>query len=223
LVVFKHKFIIGASNIQLYAPDIQNEIVKNQYSYYLFTSPKLFNMKKWIIGSLVGAIIIFVWQAASWMVLGIHDKTMKYTANQDQILTSISANLSEDGAYMLPNVAPGGDHEKVKKEMEGKPWASVIYHHSFNGDMVRPMIRGFLVAFVLVLLLVVVLTKGGIPNFSGFLTGSLAVGVLTFLWGPYMGHVWFELPWHMIRGDIIDAIAAWGLCGAWLGWWMNKK
>ena len=85
------------------------------------------------------------------------------------------------------------------------------------------MIRGFLVSFVLVLLLVIILTKGGLPGFAGFFTGSLGVGVFTFLWGPYMGHVWFDLPWHMIRGDIIDAIVAWGLCGAWLGWWMNKK
>jgi hypothetical protein len=180
-------------------------------------------MKKWIIGSLVGAIIVFAWQAASWMFLGIHDNSMKYTPAQNEILTSLSANLKEDGAYMLPNAGPGDDHDKMVKEMEGKPWATVIYHPSFKSDMVRSMIRGFLVSFVLVLLLVVILTKGGLPNFFGFLTGSLAVGVFTFLWGPYSGHIWFELPWHMIRGDIIDAIAAWGLCGAWLGWWMNKK
>lgn len=180
-------------------------------------------MKKWIIGSLVGAIIVFAWQAASWMFLGIHDNAMKYTPAQNEILSALSTNLKEDGAYMLPNVPPGGDHEKVVKEMEGKPWASVIYHSSFKDNMTMQMIRGFLVSFVLVLLLVIILTKGGMPNFFGFLTGSLAVGVFTFLWGPYMGHNWFELPWHMIRGDIIDAIAAWGLCGAWLGWWMNKK
>ena len=180
-------------------------------------------MKKWIIGSLVGAIIVFAWQAASWMFLGIHDSSMKYTPAQNEILSNLTANLKEDGAYMLPNAGPGDDHDKMVKEMEGKPWATVIYHPSFKSDMVRSMIRGFLVSFVLVLLLVVILTKGGLPNFFGFLTGSLAVGVFTFLWGPYSGRIWFELPWHMIRGDIIDAIAAWGLCGAWLGWWMNKK
>jgi hypothetical protein len=180
-------------------------------------------MKKWIIGSFVGAIIIFAWQAASWMFLGIHDSTMKYSPAQNEILSSLSANIKEDGAYMLPNAGPNEDHNKVKKDMEGKPWASVIYHHSFSNNMTMMMIRGFLVSFVLVLLLVIALSKGGMPGFSGFVTGSTAVGVLTFLWGPYMGHVWFDLPWHMIRGDMIDAVMAWGLCGVWLGWWMNKK
>ena len=180
-------------------------------------------MKKWIFGSFVGAIIVFAWQASSWMFLGIHDSTMKYSPAQNEIMEVLSANIKEEGAYMIPNAPTKKEHEDVMKSMEGKPWASVIYHQSFTNNMARNMIRGFLVSFVLVLLLVIILTKGGLPNFSGFFTGSLAVGVFTFLWGPYSGHIWFELPWHMISGDIIDAIVAWGLCGAWLGWWMNKK
>jgi hypothetical protein len=180
-------------------------------------------MKKWFIGSLVGAIIVFAWQSASWMFLGVHDNSMKYISTQNEILSNLSANIKEDGAYMLPNAATKSDREKVRKEMDGQPWATVIYHQTFKDNMTMSMIRGFLVCFVLVLLLVVILTKGGMPSFYGFFTGSLAVGVFTFLWGPYMGHNWFDLPWHMIRGDIIDAIVGWGLCGAWLGWWMNKK
>jgi hypothetical protein len=180
-------------------------------------------MKKWIIGSFVGAIIVFAWQASSWMFLGIHDSSMKYTPAQNDILSALSSNLKEDGAYMLPNAATKSERQKVMDEMKGKPWATVIYHHTFNNQMTMMMVRGFLVCFVLVLLLVLILTKGGMPGFTGFVTGSLAVGVFTFLWGPYLGHNWFDLPWHMIRGDIIDAIVAWGLCGAWLGWWMNKK
>lgn len=180
-------------------------------------------MKKWIIGSLVGAIIVFAWQSASWMFLGIHQENAKYHPAQDTIMEVLSANITEEGHYMIPNAPTPEEHEAVMKNMEGKPWASVIYHKSFSQNMTRQMIRGFLVNLVLVLLLVIILTKGGLPGFWGFLTGSLGVGVFTFLWGPYTGHIWYELPWHMIRGDIIDAIAAWGLCGAWLGWWMNKK
>ncbi len=137
-----------------------------------------------------------------------------------QVLT---ANTTEEGHYMLPSAPTKKEQEAMMESLKGKPWASIIYHKSFNTEMTMPMIRGFLVNFVLVLLLVVILTKGGLPNLSGFLTGSLAVGVFTFLWGPYMGHIWYELPWHMIRGDIIDSIVAWGLCGLWLGWWMNRK
>jgi hypothetical protein len=181
-------------------------------------------MKKWILGSLVGAIIVFVWQAASWMFLGIHDDSMRYLPAQDEIMAVLNEKITEEGAYVLPSAPTKKEQEELwKNNMEGKSWATIIYHKSFSMDMVMPMIRGFFTNLILVLLLVIILTKGGLPNFSGFFTGSLAVGVFTFLWGPYMGRIWYELPWHMIRGDIIDAIAAWGLCGLWLGWWMNRK
>ena len=183
-------------------------------------------MKKWIIGSFVGAILIFGWQFLSWEVLGLHNGGFKYTSAQDSILNVLSSTLKEDGGYFMPNVPPGSDKKAKKNLMKqnvGKLWAWIMYHQSAQNNMTKQMIRGFLVDFVLVLLLVIVLTKGGLPGATGILTGSVAVGVITFLWGPYMGHNWFDTPWPVIKGDMLDAVIAWGLCGAWLGWWLNKK
>lgn len=180
-------------------------------------------MKKYLVGSLVGAIILFAWQALSWMMLPVHDKTMKYTPAQDQIMTTLSANITEEGMYMLPSAPTKKEQQDMMKSMEGKPWATVIYHKSLSTDMTMMMIRGFLVNVFLVISLIYILTRGSIPIARRVFSGSVALGLLTFLWGPYTGHIWFELPWHMIWGDLIDALVAWGLCGLWLGWWLNRK
>jgi hypothetical protein len=188
--------------------------------------PKSTNMKKWIIGSLVGAILIFCWQFLSWEVLGLHNGGFKYTSAQDSIRDVLSSSLKEDGGYFIPNVPPGSDKKAkmdLMKQNEGKPWAWVIYHQRMEDNMIKQIIRGFLIDFVLVLLLVIILTKGGLPGAMGVLTGTVAIGVITFLWGPYTGHNWFATPWAVISGDIIDAIVPWALCGFWLGWWLNKK
>lgn len=179
--------------------------------------------KHWIIGSLVGAIIVFAWQALSWMMLGIHDNGMKYTPAQDQIMEVLSSNLTEEGLYMIPSAPTKKEQEEKVKEMEGKPWASVIYHKKFHMAMAGPMIRGFLVNLFLVISLIYILTRGGVPIARRVFSGSVAMGLAFFLWGPYTGHIWFGLPWHMIKGDLIDSLAAWSLCGLWLGWWLNKK
>src|SRR5688572_26079904 len=183
-------------------------------------------MKNWIIGSLVGAIIIFGWQFLSWQVLHLHQGGTQYHPAQETIMTNLSSSISEDGAYMLPTAKPGAsqkEHEELMKQMEGKPWASVIFHKSYESKMARRMIRGFLVDLFLVFTLIYILTRGGIPGSTRVFAGSVAVGLFTFLWGPYMGHNWFDLPLGMIKGDLIDAIAAWGICGLWLGWWLNRK
>lgn len=183
-------------------------------------------MKKWLIGSLVGGIIVFAWQFLSWTMLGIHNDAARYHPAQDSIVNYLSSVIKEDGAYMLPTAKPEmsrSEHEEMVKQMEGKPWASVIYHNNFKYNMARQMTRGFLVDVFLVFTLIYILTRGGTPIPIRVVAGSVAVGLFSFLWGPYTGHNWFDLPMDMIKGDLIDAIVAWGLVGMWLGWWLNRK
>jgi len=118
-------------------------------------------MKKWLIGSVVGAILVFAWQAASWMVLGIHDSQMKYTPAQTEIMNTLSSANLEEGLYMMPSAPTKKEQEDMMKGMEGKPWASVIYHKEFHTAMVMPMIRGFLVDIFLVTSLIYLFTRGG--------------------------------------------------------------
>lgn len=182
-------------------------------------------MKKWIVGSLVGAIIVFAWQATSWTFLGIHAGEEKYTPAQDQILSTLNSANLEDGMYMLPNAKPGAsmdEHQDLMKQNEGKPWAWVIYSNKMNIGMTGPMVIGFIVDLVLVILLISILVRGGLPSFMGIFTGAIAVGVFTFLWGPYMERNWYNVPWSVIQGHLVDAVVAWGLCGLWLAWWLRK-
>ena len=183
-------------------------------------------MKNRIIASLVGGIIIFLWQFLSWNVAGIHNGDTKYHPRQTEIMNALSANITEDGMYMLPTTAPGAsraDEEKLMEDMKGKPVASIMYIKSFEVNMVRSMIRGFLVDVFLVFLLIYILTRGGTPPFIRVVAGSVSTGLFTWLWGPYTGHIWFNLPWDSISGHLIDALVAWGICGLWLGWFMNRR
>ncbi|MBL0232428.1 MAG: hypothetical protein IPQ08_02045 [Chitinophagaceae bacterium] len=180
-------------------------------------------MKKWLIGSLVGAILVFGWQALSHTVLGLHNNDMKYSSAQTEILANLSANLKEDGAYMIPNASDPAEMQKVMEANAGKPWATIVYHSSLSNDMAMPMIRGFLVTIFLVVVLIYLLTRGGAPASVRIIGGSVALGLAYWLQGPYTGHIWYQLPWHMIKADLIDSLAAWTLCGIWLSWWLPKQ
>lgn len=183
-------------------------------------------MKKWLIGSLVGAVLLFGWQFLSWTMLKLHEAEAKYTSGQDSVLSYLSSALKEDGIYMLPNVPPGTPEKEAMelgKKMDGKPWATVMYKTAYNHDMARPMIRGFLVDLFLVFSLIYILTRGGTPKSMRIFAGAVALGLVTFLWGPYTQHNWFQTPTETLTGHLIDSLVAWGLVGIWLGWWLNKK
>lgn len=183
-------------------------------------------MKNWIIAALVGGIIIFLWQFVSWTVSGIHNGASRYHPQQNEILNTLSSHFTETGVYLLPTSSPDAgreDMEKLYEESQGKPMATVMYIKSNNSNMVRSMIRGFLLDVALVLLLIYILTRNGTPNMLRITAGSIAVGLFTWLWGPYTAHNWFQMPWDAITGHLVDALLAWGVCGLWLGWYLNRK
>ncbi len=178
---------------------------------------------KTFIAALVGGIIIFAWQSLSWTVLHLHDSAHKKAPNQEAIMALLTA-LPEEGGYMLPTVdhnAPEAEHEKLMKDMEGKPWATINYHKSWNADMTMNMIRGLLSNIIMVWLLCWIFGKMNQPRFATVFLSTLFVGLIAFINQPYTGNIWYELPdiWFFL----VDAIASWGLCGLWLGIFFSRR
>jgi hypothetical protein len=184
-------------------------------------------MKKTIIASIVGGIIIFIWQFLSWPVLNLHKAANNYTANQNAILAALNANLPEEGGYIVPGLpenASNEDHEKLMKEANGKPWATIQYHKSqeaSTGAMTMNMVRALITNFIMVWIFCWILSRFNAPTFSTIAIASLFTGLIIFLSSPYSISIWYK--WFDIMAHFADAIISWGLCGLWLGWWFTRK
>jgi hypothetical protein len=181
-----------------------------------------------LIATVVGAIILFTFQAASWMALPIHKDSMKYTPKQDSITAMLSKNLKEDGMYFMPNLppdAPKADHEKLMKSCEGKPYAMINYVSSYKIDMGMPMVIGFIINLISVFLVAMLLLKlsASFPGFGSKLMFVLLYGIIIALQAPLLNWNWMHYPMHYISGEIIDAVLGWLLVGIWLAWYAGRK
>ena len=179
-------------------------------------------MNKLIIGGVVGGILIFFWQFLSWSVLNVHGSMQQYTPKQDTVMAFLSSQFSEDGFYFMPGLPEGSSSEEYQKAMEsgaGKPWAQLYYHKSMNTNMGMNMARGLLVDIVAVMLLCWILMKIPEKSLMTTLLIALSIGFISWLTTSYTSSIWFET--HSIP-DLIDAFLSWGLCGLWLGWWLNR-
>lgn len=178
-------------------------------------------MKRTLIASLVGGIILFLWQFLSWTVLNLHVSMQQYTPKQTEIMDYLSKNLDE-GFYFLPTYPEGtsmADAEKYMKEYTGKPFAQIYYHKSSITSMAPNMARSLLIDILAVFLLVFVLSKMHYPSFQAILISSLAIGFLSYLSTSYTNSIWFQTK---SMPDMIDAIVSWGLVGSWLGWILRR-
>ena len=194
------------------------------YYFYNIDSPKnACFMRKQIIATVVGALILFIWQFLSWALVGVHQSEFRYTANQDPIMEALNQNLTEEGTYMIPGVPPGSSHEDETALMEaaaGKPWATISYHKSMNTNMGLNMIRAFVIDLVSAWFLIWILMKFANLSVMTSVQASLFVGFIAYLTIPYLNSIWFE---GNSIGYVIDAIVQWGLVGLWSGWWLTRK
>lgn len=180
-------------------------------------------MKKQLIGTLVGALILFIWQFLSWTLLPVHQSEYGYTPNHERIMAVLNENLTQEGTYMLPGMAPGLSSEQTQAAMEastGKPWAHISYHRSMDTNMGLNMIRGFATDLVAAFLLIWLLVRLNNLTISTAVQASVIIGLIGYLTIPYLNSIWFEKD---SIGHLIDAVAPWSIVGVWLGWWLTRK
>ena len=181
-------------------------------------------MKKLIIGSLVGALLLFGWQAIAHMFMHHHDVAYKQVPNEAAVLTALSSSIQQEGQYMVPGMDMNATQEEMQKAdeaMRGKPWALITYHPVYESDMAVSSIRSFVTALLCVMIFVGLI---GIHqrSFVGVFLKALGLGFLTWMLVWYNQNIWMQTPWDVIKGEGIDLLAGWALVGLWLGWYLTR-
>lgn len=181
-------------------------------------------MKKLLLGSILGGLIIFIWQFLSFSLLELHRPATQYTPKQEEILSFLNSQFTESGSYALPNYPDNASMEEqqaLNKSAEGKPWAVISYHKSLDADMTMNMVRGFLIDIIMVGLLCWIIAKFHDRSYANIVMTALAVGLIVFFNVPYTNHIWF--PSFDLNAYLIDAIVPWTLVGLVLGAIYNNR
>lgn len=171
-------------------------------------------MKRRLLFSLIGAIVIFVWQFFSYAMPNFHKVANSYTPLQDSILKNLDNMGLKPGMYLLGQPDPTLSRQEQSESMEsleGKPWAVINYQASNSMDMAMPMIRGLLVCFVISFLLFWLFQQQKTPTLTNRLLLALAVGIIGFFFTPYTNFIWYKAP--DIFAHFADGIVPWLVLG----------
>ena len=189
-------------------------------------------MKKILIGSLVGAVILFAWSGLAWEVLPVHRTTFSYTdtATQNSLLQVMANSNLASGVYVMPMADNTKENykEEKKKMMDankGKPWAAVQYQK--EGYMEEPTtpLFGFIYDFIAVLAACILLA-GGMSSSASFFSRwwlVMMVAVVICFHQHMEFYNWMHYPWNYTRDMLLDTALGWAINGLWLSWWFGRK
>ncbi len=171
-------------------------------------------MKTKLLFSIIGAVVIFVWQFLSNAMPNFHKSAAEYTPMQDSILQTCEKMGLKEGMYFLGQPDPSltmAQQEEIMKKLEGKPWAVMNYHETNVMSMPMNMIRGFLVDIVISFFLFWLFLQQKDPSLMKRILLALAVGMIGFFFVPYTNFIWYKTP--DIFAYFADAIVPWVLLG----------
>lgn len=188
---------------------------------------------KVLIGSLLAALVTFVWGFLSWTVLGWHENGMHSFKSEAVVAEVMRENATNGHAvYMLPwQQEPRADTPvEEKKGMEQK-FADAMNRGPFVYAIVRPgksevsmgknmllsFVRGFLAALVAAALM-----HHLAQPYIGRVTFVAAAGAFAGLVADMPMWIWFENPTRQFVVNMADHIIEWTLAGMVLGIFVGK-
>jgi len=176
-------------------------------------------MKNPIVYTLVGGLVLFVWQFISFAGVNLHDDAQAHTPKDGEILEFLDKIELEPGMYALgaPSAEERADPalwEAYEERMEGQSWAQLNYLETWTNDMNMNLLRGFVMNLITAFLLFWMMRNLSDPTTARRVMLAVFVGWAGFMVFPYSNFIWYKKP--DIWAHLIDATLPFAVLG-WLG------
>ena len=146
-------------------------------------------IKNLALGTVLGAIVLFVWSAITWMFIPWPGEPMRSFTNEQAIVDAIKANAPQSGNYLLPNEVkktPGMTDEQynaaIKAAGDRMNTGPMVFAAIRLGpvSMVKAMVVGFITDLVAVFLGCVLLLQTDRLTYKGRVAFVAGLGLLIF-------------------------------------------
>lgn len=184
-------------------------------------------MKRKIITLVLGTLILFIWNAVSWMALPFHSNalhTIPDSAIESETLKSV---LQTDGIYHYPGFPEGESTESleaIEQKLNEGPRITFMAYKAGSTELFDPknFILNLLFNFLTVLLLLFLIEKQTDKTVKQVLISTLAIGLLIGFASDFPQMNWFMFPLEYTLPNVLDYLIAFTLIGLLFGMYTFK-
>ena len=175
-------------------------------------------MKRTVLTIIFGTLILFIWNAVSWMVLPFHAQSMKSIPEAAISTDDLKSNMPEDGVYHYPGL-PENETEAAYKEIEEKlaagPRITMMVYKSGSTPFFNPMnfIWLLIMNIVTVILLLGIVKRLSNHSLRNIMWTTIAVGIVISLLSDLQLMNWFMFPLDYTLANILDYMVMMTLLG----------
>lgn len=172
-----------------------------------------------IKGTIVGAIIAYIWGMVSWMVIPWHSKTFETFKSEASVQTTILRNIESSGIYIMPS--PKNYKHESEEVFDGRksmPKSQIVMFAAINKDRAHAMTpMSFVYAFLTQMIIAFFLTwltkatelRRYISRLFFIIGVTLTGGLMVYL--PFW--TWWQFPSLFVGVNLLDLLITWFLAG----------
>jgi len=185
-------------------------------------------MAKTIISIIVGTILLFVWNAVSWMGLPFHSQTLNNIPDGALQLENMRNSMPESGVYHFPGL-PEGAHARTMNQIENElkegPRITMMVYKSGSTEFFDPM--SFLMSLIYNLITVgltyILISRLANKSMSNILTSCLIIALVSAFVSDFGLMNWYMFPLDYTMVNVLDKIIGFGLLGLLFGLYTFKQ
>jgi len=181
-------------------------------------------MRQFLLGGLVGGILLFVWGALSWTVLPFNTASLHRASAEDALLASMKESMGAKGVYALPAMPPKSgvqsNDEQMQKQyterLKAGPTALVVFNPRGSEPMrTDQMIYGLVDDFLCALIGVWFLMRSTAYESSYIARVAYfgMFGVLVSFFVHLTNYNCFDYPADYTVAMTLDAVLGWIVAG----------
>ncbi|GIV55177.1 MAG: hypothetical protein KatS3mg039_1695 [Candidatus Kapaibacterium sp.] len=181
-------------------------------------------MKRLILASLAGGVVLFVWGMLAWTVLPHHTMTMRPLPKEDSVVATLQHCIPSEGMYYFPGMMEGMDAhmqgtntEEAWRQRHMRGPIGMILYIPTGRD---PMMAGQFV-WGLVIFIVAAFIASWLLSRSTAVAGSYwqrvsfcgILGIFLAVADHLVAMNWLYFPADYTAAMIADAVVGWTLAG----------
>lgn len=149
--------------------------------------------KHLILGTVLGAIVLFVWGMIAWEIIPWPGTPLRAFTNDEAVTQAIVANAPVSGNYLLPNkgLTPEQQQKAIDKMAKGPIVFAAVRLEPF-ASMAKPLISQFLTQLLVAFLAALLLSQTTGLSYKSRVTFLTVIGLIVFVGGHMDESTWWS-------------------------------
>ena len=175
-------------------------------------------MNRKILTLVFGTLILFIWNAISWMALPFHNNSLHNIPDGVIQAELMKKEMPESGVYHFPGMPDMSSKEQmsqVEKRLEDGPRITMMVYKNEPTKLFDPItfLWSLLINFLTVVLILKVVDSIRDKEFKSILATTISIGLIAALLSDVSLMNWFMFPLDYTLISVFDKIIGLGLLG----------